>query len=111
MHFHVQVNTNGVISFGASETGYEAQPFPRMGSPMLAPFWGDVDTLGVDSGEIRYRLTNDSDLVALAIDDVLAVYPTFTSFTPTQLLIATWDRVRHYDSRSSPTGPVSQNNP
>jgi hypothetical protein len=105
------VNTNGVISFNGAETGFVAQPFPIIGSPMLAPFWGDVDTLGEQGGEIRYRQTNDSALLSQARADVREVYPTFTAFNPTRLLIATWDRVAHYDSVVTFSGLVGPSYP
>ncbi|CAI8042991.1 Sushi, nidogen and EGF-like domain-containing protein 1, partial [Geodia barretti] len=48
--------------------------------------------------EIRYRQTDDPALLSQARADVREVYPTFTAFNPTRLLIATWDQVAHFDS-------------
>ena len=102
----LQVNTNGVVSFGAAVTDYTADPFPLTGSPMLTPYWGDVDTRGDGAGEIRYLQSNDPTLLSVARNDVLEVYPSFTFFNPTSLLIATWDHVGHYNSVSDFTGLV-----
>ena len=100
------MNTNGVVSFNTPETRFVSEPFPLEGSPMLTPFWGDVDTRGVGAGEIRYRQTSDAALLSQARADVLAVYPTFASFNPTNLLIATWNAVGHFNSLDSFTGLV-----
>lgn len=100
------MNTNGVVSFGAPETAYNAEPFPINSSPMLTPYWGDVDTRGDGAGEIRYLQSNDTTLLSMARNDVLEVYPSFNFFNPTSLLIATWDHVGHYNSLSSFTGLV-----
>ena len=76
-------------------TGFDSQPFPLDSpDPLLSPYWGDVDTRG--TGDVRYRQTNDTALLTIAQNDVLSVYPTFTLFTPTNLLIATWDAVGYY---------------
>lgn len=40
----VYVNNNGSISFGGAITSYTPTPFPVTERPMIAPFWGDVDT-------------------------------------------------------------------
>lgn len=76
-------------------TEYDADPFPSMlGIPMLTPYWGDVDTRGI--GVVWYQQTNDSDLLTMARNDILDVYPAFDFFTPTSLLIATWDEVGYF---------------
>ncbi|MFT5049726.1 MAG: hypothetical protein ACI8QZ_001119 [Chlamydiales bacterium] len=38
------INNNGNVSFGASFSNFSAYGFPVSGFPMIAPFWGDVDT-------------------------------------------------------------------
>ena len=77
-------------------TGFDAQTFP-LDSPdsILSPYWGDVDTTG--TGDVRYWQTDDPALLTIARNDVLSVYPTFTLFTPTNL-IATWDAVGYYQA-------------
>ena len=91
-----QVNNNGVVSFGSSFPTFRTAPFPFIGTPTLAPYWGDVDTRG--TGTVWYQQTDNSTLLSMARDDVLAVYPTFTFFNPTNLLIATWDHVGYYNN-------------
>ena len=90
-----QVNNNGVVSFEMNETRFVPLGFPINGTPILSPFWGDVDTTG--TGDVRYRVTNDSALLMDARTDVLSVYPEFTLFNPTNLLIATWDAVGYFN--------------
>lgn len=40
------VNNNGNISFNAGIYTYTPNPFPVASQPMIAPYWGDVDTRG-----------------------------------------------------------------
>ena len=48
-----QVCTNGIISFGSGIRSYSPTAFPTASNPVVAPFWGDVDTRS--SGIIYYR--------------------------------------------------------
>ncbi|MGE0784538.1 MAG: nidogen-like domain-containing protein [Sandaracinaceae bacterium] len=40
------VNNNGNVSFGGSLGTFTPSPFPIASQPMIAPWWGDVDTRG-----------------------------------------------------------------
>ncbi len=40
------VNNNGNITFAAPVGAYTPTPFPIASQPMIAPYWGDVDTRG-----------------------------------------------------------------
>ena len=104
----IQVNTNGVVSFAMAVEEFNAASFPLSPTAMLTPFWGNVDTRGVGAGQIRYRQTKDFILCARARADVLEVYPSLSTFQPTNLLIATWDHVGHYNSQLLFDGSVSQ---
>lgn len=42
----VFVGANGVISFARPSTGYRSVAFPSSREPLIAPWWGDVDTRG-----------------------------------------------------------------
>lgn len=48
------INNNGNVSFGASYSQYSPSGFPLAGFPMLAPFWGDVDTR--TCGNVWYKI-------------------------------------------------------
>lgn len=41
---HFYANNNGNITFRSGLGGYTPVPFPVTNQPMIAPFWGDVDT-------------------------------------------------------------------
>lgn len=47
----VFINNNGNLSFGSLFSTFTATGFPVSGFPMVAPFWGDVDTGNSFSGE------------------------------------------------------------
>ena len=44
------INNNGNISFGQPYSAYSPFGFPISGFPMVAPFWGDVDTRATAAG-------------------------------------------------------------
>jgi hypothetical protein len=69
----VYINNNGNVSFGDSYSTYTPTGFPVSGFPMIAPFWGDVDTRGIGSGLCYYKLESNR-------------------------LIVTWDAVGYYNS-------------
>ena len=63
---------------------------------MIVPYWADVDTTG--TGQIYYRQTTDSTLLARATNEIRMGFPTYPNVNVTNLLIATWDSVGYYDS-------------
>ena len=97
-----QVNTNGVLSFRGGFTQFTSQRFPLSnGRSLIAPFWDDVDIRTSEGrfGDIYYRLTFNTTLLERARDQVQELFPSPGSFTPTQLVIATWDRVAEFGQR------------
>lgn len=73
------INNNGNISFNAPVSAYTPTPFPVSSQPMIAPFWGDVDTSCGDCGEVYIGSPNENTIVV------------------------TWDKVGFYSSDSSLT--------
>jgi hypothetical protein len=60
------INNNGNVSFGSSYSQFTATGFPVSGFPMLAPFWGDVDTRDPGTGplgEVWYKMTATAVIV------------------------------------------------
>ncbi|WP_461096943.1 nidogen-like domain-containing protein [Spirosoma luteolum] len=70
----VYINTNGNITFSAPLSQYTATGFP-ISTPMVAPFWSDVDTRNPSSGSVWYK-----------------VYP--------DRLVVTWSFVGYYPSQA-----------
>ena len=70
----VWINTNGNLTFTGPYSSFTALGFPTE-LPMVAPFWADVDTRNLDSGQIHYKLSATN-------------------------LIVTWDNVGLYNSRA-----------
>ncbi|MDG4947062.1 hypothetical protein NMK71_11650, partial [Weeksellaceae bacterium KMM 9713] len=52
----VFVNNNGNITFDEEFSNYTANGFP-IETPMIAPFWADVDTYGNESDVVWYKVT------------------------------------------------------
>lgn len=105
----LQVNNNGLLSFGANMTGFTPQPIPVPGNtiPFLSPFWADVDTRPSDGGFVYYReitsstnSSTDLSLMLRARNHIRNRFIGFSQFTPTWLFIATWYRVGYYSERT-----------
>ena len=71
------INNNGNITFGQGVSGFNSQGFP-FSTPMVAAFWGDVDTRAPGSGQVWYK-----------------VYP--------DRLVVTWDQVSYYTQPATKT--------
>ena len=90
----MQVNSNGLLSFGnRGFTDYRARPFPFESPPLIAPFWDDFNPSR--GGMIYYRQTNDSDQLELFLNytSLLGGDEVENDYNPTHLFVATWDRV------------------
>ena len=53
----IYINNNGIISFDAPYSTFSADSFPSTNFKVIAPFWADVDTRGLLSGVVYYKLT------------------------------------------------------
>ncbi len=69
----VFINNNGNVTFNNGVSQYSPDGFPTS-TPMVAAFWGDVDTRNESSGRVWYKVYADR-------------------------LVVTWDRVGFFDSR------------
>jgi len=57
----IYVNNNGNITFAGGVYNYTPIPFPVSAQPMIAPYWGDVDTRGAQLGAGWNRVYWDID--------------------------------------------------
>ena len=91
----IQINDNGVISFGSRYNVRTPLSFPLSGNyKLIAPYWADVDAR--QSGIIYYRQTTDPSLLARATNEIRETFPVDQNVTIKNLLIATWYRVGYY---------------
>ena len=103
------VCSNGIISFGAAELGYNPTPFPSSSTPIIAPFWADIDvrcgsstTLRAQSGcgggsfywQFITAQSNLSQYVSAMDRRVRQLYD--PSFEAESLFVATWDAVGYH---------------
>lgn len=95
----LQVNNNGYLTFNQAYSRYIPTAFPIGGNPLIAPFFADVDTRSSGSGKLWYRTTNDSALLAKAVNDIPSIL-TGVNFSPLWLFIATWDHVGYYNQHT-----------
>lgn len=73
------INNNGNITFDFSESQFTPDPFPASTNPMIAPFWGDVDTRCASCGEVYVAAPN------------------------AQTAVVTWNNVGYYSAHSDLT--------
>lgn len=98
----LQVNNNGVVSFGTNVSQYTPDPFPLDGgSPFVAPYWADVNN--VLGGNVYWRQTQDQQILSRCTADINQYFPN-TPFTAIWALIATWDRVAYFGTASKKVG-------
>lgn len=69
----VWINTNGNLTFNGPFSTFSPSGFP-FNVPMVAPFWGDVDTRNTQGGQIHYKVSGTN-------------------------LIVTWDGVGYYNQK------------
>lgn len=64
------INNNGNITFDGPRFNYTPTPFPVPGNqPMIAPYWGDVDTRATNGGNV-YVASPNADNVIVTWKDV-----------------------------------------
>lgn len=63
------INNNGNITFNGALGTYTPESFPIANQPMIAPFWGDVDTRCGTCGAV-YVASPDSNTVVVTWDQV-----------------------------------------
>ncbi|MCH8152924.1 MAG: hypothetical protein IH830_11200 [Planctomycetes bacterium] len=81
LHTQCFVNNNGNLSFGLPFSTFTAEGFPVSGFPMIAPFWGDVDT------------GNPSNFVG----DVWMKFVDSNGDEADDTLVVTWDNVGYFN--------------
>lgn len=57
------INNNGNISFGSAYGTFSSASFPSNQYSMIAPFWADIDTRGLASGLVYYKVTPTAMIV------------------------------------------------
>ncbi|GFO48993.1 sushi, nidogen and egf-like domain-containing protein 1 [Plakobranchus ocellatus] len=94
---YVQVNNNGIISFLRELRSYNPQKFPLEDTtPLIAPYWADVDITLTNSGNVWYRQTMDAQVCAKANEEIRAYHPYYKNFHSSWVFVATWDKVGFY---------------
>ena len=93
------MNNNGDLSFNNGFSDFSPDPFP-ISTPLIAPFWTDLYT--GHFGSLWYRVTTDSDIVERIREEVASAFPELTTFSATEVVIATWDHVGYCCSLNSP---------
>lgn len=64
------VNNNGNITFNGPVSQYTPSPFPISNQPMIAPYWGDVDTRSQPGGGAVYAASPDANTTVVTWHNV-----------------------------------------
>lgn len=99
LSFHIitfhQISTNGAISLGDELSTVVTVSFPLTNvEPLIAPFFADVDTRG--NGTVWYRVSTTSRDIAFAEGQIRHAFAAYSTFTPTTVVVVTWDAVGYY---------------
>ena len=89
------MNNNGHLSPNQSYSAYSPITLP-FEIPLIAVLWADVDTRPRNGGYVWYRITNSSDLLQRARQDIQRAYAFANESEINYLLIATWDHVGYF---------------
>ena len=88
------MNSNGNLSPGQPHNTFV--PHEMFHIPILAVFWSDVDTSLLDGGSVWYRSTETSVFLSEILGEIKSAYRSVSTID--HLVIATWYRVRYFNS-------------
>ena len=86
-----QVNLNSALSFRQQFNERVPRPFPLTNHKLISAYWEVFDTARL--GTVYYRNTTDPTLLRRAQLFLRDIFPSARDFSPSYLVIATWDNV------------------
>lgn len=95
----LQINTDGVITFGGPAPSDGPTTSPPEGTTLIAPFWADANTSL--SGNVFYRLTYDAELLENVAGTISTSFMSIREISLSWLLVVTWDDVPATGSSAS----------
>lgn len=110
--FNAQISSNGLVSFTRPYRAWWATPIPfgRYSTPIIAPFWSDIDFRnGLPDSGVYYRVyrrgesNRRTNLVLEEFQSRLATYSgeNDVEFETEWLLVVTWKEATPYYGRSN----------
>ena len=92
---YLQINENGILSFRSTFSDTFIQEFDSFSrfTPLIAPFWTDLDQNRF-GGRILFRVTQDVSTLERAGNLTGQQFPDL-DFAPTDVVIVTWFEVGH----------------
>ena len=88
----LQVNLNTVLSFNQRSNAPFPRAFPISGDTLISPYWENFETVR-GFGNASYRNTTDPTLLRRTQLYLRDIFPSARDFSPSYLVIATWDNV------------------
>ena len=86
------MNLNAALSFNQRFSVPFPQPFPISGRTLISPYWENFETVR-GFGNASYRNTTDPTLLRRTQLYLRDIFPSARDFSPSYLVIATWDNV------------------
>lgn len=101
MRTALQINTNGILTFGAGYPEFLNQPLP-IEYPAIAPFYTNVDTSVADPDvtSISFFESNDASLLRHLEASLYGAFPKDVEFEAVGAFVVTWANVGHYKERN-----------
>lgn len=96
MCFRLQINTQGILTFGTELNGFLNSPFP-LEYASIAPFYSNVDTTNAGpETSISFSTISSERNTRLAYEAVRRNFPIGNDFRVVSVAVATWENVGHY---------------
>lgn len=95
----LQVHNNGIVALNKPPGHFLDDPFPIESYIFIAPFYGDVDTREAGTVWFTDPVTKSKEMLLKAEQDIHSAFPEYKQFSPTYLIVATWDHVGYYKER------------
>lgn len=94
--FRLQINTQGILTFGTELNGFLNEPFP-LEYASIAPFYSNVDTTnaGPDTSISFSKLSTERN-IRLAYEAVRRNFPINDNFRVVNVFVATWENVGYF---------------
>jgi nidogen (entactin) len=92
----LQINTNGILTFGLPFANFTNSPFP-LEIPAIAPFYANIDTSSKNpSTAIIYYKTKDEDKLFQETSSIRTSFYDASDFEAVELIGVKWENVGHF---------------
>ena len=100
----LQVHNNGIVSLNDAPVYFLNDPFPLENYTFIAPFYGDVDTRAAGTVWFSDPVSRNGTMRERAKAHITNAFTEYKDFSPSYLIVATWDHVGYYREHKDMVG-------